>query len=102
LGILVQRSDHRLFRQQGDRAIRYRGRRCHPYRLAGEAPLSEEASWSEDPDDRLLPLSREDRQLDLSSLDEEHGIRAITLREDRLVLPAVPGRSSRADRCEQR
>src|SRR5438093_8058226 len=45
---------------------------------------------------------REDGQRDLSSLDEEDGLRAIPLREDRLVLAIRLDRSPRADSGQQR
>ena len=56
----MERSDHHLRRQPHDRGLRHCGRRRHAQRLARQTPLTEEVSGSEQRDDRLLALVRED------------------------------------------
>src|SRR6185369_1370706 len=101
LCVLVERTARCRFRQQGDRAVRCRRRRRHTERLSGEASLPEEGLGPKERDHRLFSLTREDRELDLPPLDEEHSVRAITLREDRLALTVVPSDTADARRRQQ-
>ena len=58
------------------------------------------SAWArfEQRDDGLLAVLGQHRQLDLASLHQVHGVRAVSLREHRLALPVRPGRSAQAGR----
>jgi hypothetical protein len=70
--------------------------------LSGKAPFAEEIVGSKERDDRLLALFRYDRDLDLSSLNEEDRIGRLTLGKNDLALAVPPNAPAIADMREKR
>ena len=85
-----------------DRRVGHHRRGGHPNGLAGETPFAKEVTASEHGHHRRFPPFRDHRQLDLSSVNVEHGVRGIPLGEDDLLLPVRGDRSSGAGLRQER
>jgi hypothetical protein len=94
LGLAMEETDHRGPAHPGDARRLGRTGAGHAERLAGQAPLPEEAPLIEHADDRFLPPRGDDRELDPSVLDEEHGVGGVPWEKDELLAAVPPGRLS--------
>ena len=92
MGSLVQHMEHGVFVDAHDTGSFQGGCRLRPNRLSGEAGFSQKAALLQNGDDGFSALLRDHGQLDLATLDIEHGVRRIPLRIEK---PASWGRQTR-------
>ena len=91
--LLVQHTDHFSLVHLHDRAGGQRGGAGHAKRLSCEAAFAKELTGFQDGDHRLLALTGDDRQLDLTLLDVEERVCRVALGKDPGLDPVPVDRS---------
>jgi hypothetical protein len=76
---VTEHTDDGLLLKSHNLAFRHRSRRRHAAQLAGQTTFAEESIRPKDRDDGLVPLLRNDSDLDLAVTDVKDGIRRIAL-----------------------
>src|SRR6185295_5668178 len=98
----MKHTDHEGFFNTNDLCRIQRSRGLEAHNLPDEAGFTCKGLGLQNRDDGFFALWRDDRELDTTLLDIEHGIRFIPLRKENLVLTVLQGRFSATDLCEER
>src|ERR1019366_777809 len=101
--LLVEQTHHQRLLDSVKSAIRHRARRGDAQRLAGQASLTKELIVAQNADDRFLALFGSHREFYFPVLEIPHGIRNVSLHEDRAVRAVFqngfPARDSSEECC---
>ncbi len=85
LGLPLEHGEHFASAHPDDTRRQHRAGGGRAEGLTGQAALAKEAPSLQHADDGLLPSRGDDRELDLSAPDEEHGIGRVSLGKHRLL-----------------
>jgi hypothetical protein len=83
--LLVKETHHQCLLDSVKSAIRHRARRGDAQRLTGQASVTEKLVVAKNAYDRFLALLRGHREFYFPVLKKAHGIRSVSLHEDRAV-----------------